>query len=93
LLAQKKVTKEKGTLLRRPCGLPCVARAAGRLPPKMTSFGARNSRTYSISGYRLGCECAVLLERPARSHSPRRLPPGRAALLGGSERGGKDIAL
>jgi hypothetical protein len=39
LLAQKKVTKEKGTLLSRPFGVPCVARAAGRL---------RNSRDASI---------------------------------------------
>ncbi|MBX9904349.1 MAG: hypothetical protein K2Y31_08340 [Burkholderiales bacterium] len=53
LLAQKKVTKEKGTLVRRSFGLPCVARAAGRL---------RNSRTLSISGYWLGCERLVALE-------------------------------
>jgi hypothetical protein len=31
LCGQKKVTKEKAALLRRPCGLPCVARPAGRL--------------------------------------------------------------
>jgi hypothetical protein len=43
LFAQKKVTKEKGTLARRSFGLPCAARPAGRLPPEVTSFGARNS--------------------------------------------------
>jgi hypothetical protein len=31
LLAQKKVTKENGTLVRRSFGLPCAARPAGRL--------------------------------------------------------------
>ena len=31
LLAQKKVTKEEGHPLPRPCGVPCAARQAGRL--------------------------------------------------------------
>ena len=40
----KKVTKENAALIRRPCGVPCVSRQSGRLPPRVTSFGARNSR-------------------------------------------------
>ena len=66
LLRQEKVTKEKATLLSRLFGLPCVARPAGRL---------RNSRTRSVSGYWFGRELLLALSRPARSHSPRRLPP------------------
>jgi hypothetical protein len=44
LCGQKKVTKENAALIRRPCGVPCVSRQSGRLPPKVTSFRARNSR-------------------------------------------------
>jgi hypothetical protein len=66
LCGQKKVTKENAALPSRPFGVPCVARAAGRL---------RNSRTCSIYGYWVGREFVVMLARPARSHSPRRLPP------------------
>ena len=41
LCGQKKVTKENAALPSRPFGVPCVARATGRLC---------NSRTFSISG-------------------------------------------
>ena len=41
LLAQKKGTKEKGTPFRRPCGVPCVARQAGRL--RNSAHGLRQS--------------------------------------------------
>jgi len=47
-LAQKKVTKEKGTLPRRPFGVPCVARVAGRL---------RNSREGWFIVYAMGGIC------------------------------------
>ena len=88
LCGQKKVTKENAALPHRPCGLPCVARAAGRLPPKVTSFGARNSRTCSISECWFGWERAVVLGRPARSHSPRRLPPA-ALRYSAAQKGGR----
>ena len=71
----KKSNQKKATPLHRPFGVPCVARATGRLPPKVTSFGARNSRTDSITGCWFWWELPVVLARPARSHSARRLPP------------------
>ncbi len=37
-------------LVRRSFGLPCAARQAGRLPPKVTSFGARNSPSQTARG-------------------------------------------
>ncbi len=74
----KKSNQKKATLPRRPFGLPCVAHAAGRL---------RNSRTCSISANWFGREGAVVLERPARSHSPRRLPPA-ALRYSAAQKGG-----
>ena len=41
LLAQKKGTKENGTPFRRPCGVPCIARPAGRL--RNSAYGLRQS--------------------------------------------------
>ena len=55
-------TNRSRPLARRSFGLPCAARQAGRLPPKVTSFGARNS---------------PLPLRGKDSDSPRRAPRTR----------------
>jgi len=55
----KKSNQKKAAPAHRPCGLPCAARQAGGLPPRVTSFGARNSPSQKREG----------------SDSPRRLPP------------------
>jgi hypothetical protein len=68
LCGQKKVTKEYAAPAHRPCGLLCAARRAGRLPPKVTSFGARNSPSQ--------------IARGLRQSSPT--TPEPAVLLGGS---------
>jgi len=38
------LAQEKGTPFRRPCGVPCVARQAGRLRKRGTKNTTRNAR-------------------------------------------------
>jgi len=79
LLAQKKVTEEKGTLLRRPSGsLRCSrGRAAAELAHEFYSW----MTTWAGMCCGAGTSCALAQSSPTT--------PGRAALLGGSE--GREI--
>jgi len=69
LCGQKKVTKEKAALARRPSGLPCAARDFGRL---------RNSRERSKMAIAVGemlycCGWGLRCSPSARRHPPKPL--------------------